>query len=58
MSKSVRRNHSATFKAKVALEVLRGERTVPEIAAKRGDGNDSFYQFTQDRAAASWLGQL
>ena len=36
MSKSVRRNHSATFKAKVALEALRGEQTVPEIAAKHG----------------------
>jgi transposase len=36
MSKSTRRNHSATFKAKVALEALRGEQTVPEIAAKHG----------------------
>jgi transposase len=36
MSISVRRNHSASFKAKVALEALRGEQTVPEIAAKHG----------------------
>ena len=36
MSISVRRNHSASFKAKVALEALRGERTAPEIAANHG----------------------
>ena len=29
-----RTNHSPSFKAKVALEALRGERTVSELAAK------------------------
>jgi transposase-like protein len=29
-----RRNHSAAFKARVALEAIRGEKTVAEIAAQ------------------------
>jgi transposase-like protein len=35
MSKT-RRNHAASFKAKVALEAVKGEMTVAEIAAKHG----------------------
>lgn len=35
MSK-IRRNHGAAFKAKVAVEALKGELTVAEIAAKHG----------------------
>ncbi len=29
-----RRNHSAAFKARVALEAIRGEKTIAEIAAR------------------------
>jgi transposase-like protein len=35
MSKT-RRNHGSAFKAKVALEALKGELTVAEISAKHG----------------------
>ena len=34
MAKRPRRNHSAAFKAKVALEALKGERTVTELAQR------------------------
>ncbi len=33
---SRRRNHDAVFKARVALEVVKGERTVSELAAEYG----------------------
>ena len=32
MSRRPRRNHSATFKAKVALDAIRGEKTLAELA--------------------------
>ena len=32
--KRKRRNHSASFKAKVALDALRGDKTLAELAAK------------------------
>ncbi len=34
MAKRPRRNHSALFKAKVALEAVKGERTVVELAER------------------------
>jgi transposase len=34
MSRRPRRNHSGTFKAKVAVEAGKGEKTVAEIARK------------------------
>lgn len=36
MSKRIRRNHSPAFKAKVALEALREQETVAEIARRYG----------------------
>ncbi|WP_273502191.1 hypothetical protein [Paracoccus sphaerophysae] len=33
---SKRRNHDAAFKARVALEAVKGERTVSELAAEYG----------------------
>ena len=36
MSKVTRRRYTADFKAKVALEAIRGELTLAELAAKHG----------------------
>lgn len=34
MPKKTRRNHSAAFKARVALEAVRGDQTVAELSSK------------------------
>lgn len=34
--KTTRKRHSAEFKAKVALKVIRGDLTLTELAAKHG----------------------
>jgi transposase len=36
MGKTKRKNHSAEFKAKVALEAIRGELTMAQLVAKHG----------------------
>lgn len=36
MGKVARKRHSAEFKARVALEAIRGEQTLAEIGAKHG----------------------
>ena len=36
MSKGTRKRHGADFKAKVALEAIKGEHTMAELAAKHG----------------------
>jgi transposase len=36
MGKVTRKRHSADFKARVALEAIRGEQTLAEIGAKHG----------------------
>ena len=40
-----RRNHDAGFKARVALEAVKGERTVSELAAEYGVHPTMIYQW-------------
>ena len=53
MSRRPRRNHSAEFKAKVALAAVRGDRTLSELARVRLHPNQITQWKTQllDRAA-------
>jgi hypothetical protein len=51
MRKQTRRNHSAAFKAQVALEALKEETTVAEIAAKHSLHPNLTAVLTPQRAA-------
>ena len=37
MSKTTKRNYTPEFKMAVALEVVRGEKTISQVASERGD---------------------
>lgn len=45
MKKTVRRNHSAEFKAKVALAAIREEQTVPEICRRHKINGNLVYKW-------------
>ena len=44
---SKRRNHDAGFKARVALEAVKGERTVLELAAEYGVHPTMIHQWSE-----------
>ena len=46
-----RRNHDAGFKARVALEALKGERTVSELAAEYGVHPTMIHQWSEPWSA-------
>jgi transposase len=48
---SKRRNHDAVFKARIALEALKGERTVSELAAAYGVHPTMIHQWSQPLSA-------
>jgi len=56
MTKRTRRNHSAAFKAKVALEALKEDATVAEIAARHSLHPNLVTQWK--RAAAEGLASV
>lgn len=54
MSRRPRRNHAAAFKAWVALEAIRGEKTVAQIAAhRRTPGQPHRYLVTSPHAGTA-----
>ena len=46
-----RRNHDAGFKARVALEAVKGERTVSELAAEYGVHPTMIHQWSEPLGA-------
>ena len=53
MSKQTRRNHSSTFKARVALAALKGDRTMAELSAHFGVHSKQIQQWKQQMQAAA-----
>lgn len=49
--KTTRKRYSAEFKAKIAMEAIRGELTLAELAAKHG------IHHTMEAAGDGWDGQ-
>jgi len=47
MARNMRRNHDAAFKARVALEAIRGEKTIAQIAAEYGVHPNQIRQWRQ-----------
>jgi transposase len=48
---SKRRNHDAAFKARAALEAVKGERTVSELAAEYGVHPTMIHQWIEPLSA-------
>lgn len=47
MARNMRRSHDAAFKARVALEAIRGEKTIAQIAAEYGVHPNQIRQWRQ-----------
>lgn len=52
MSKQKQRNHTAEFKAKVALDALRGDLTINEISKKYGVHATQIHRWKQQALAS------